>query len=117
MTTLPLNDVMDQINDLTQKFWEHFGLEGSMFYNISDMRDCFWDQGSREFSWWSADELQDAKDESGSDDPDDWDRMYSGHIYGTSVWTTPEFTVAVLDNGCGDRDAYLFANKNRIQRT
>lgn len=43
--------------------------------------------------------------------------MYDGDIYGTSVWTTSEFTVAILDNGCGDRDAYLFDNKNRVQRT
>ena len=114
--TLPLNEVMDQINDLTEKFWKHFG-ESPLPYNICDMRGRFWAQGHQEFSWWSADELQTAKDGSGSDDPLDWDPMYAGDIYGTSVWTTSEFTVAILDNGCGDRDAYLFDNKNRVQRT
>lgn len=115
--TVPLNDVMDQINDLTENFWKHFGVS-PVPYDICDMRGCSWVQRGREFGWWEYEaQLQNEKTTSGSDDPGDWDPMYTGDVYGTSVWTTSEFTVAVLDNGCGDRDAYLFDNKNRIQRT
>lgn len=46
--TVPLNDVMDQINDLTEKFWKHFG-ESPLPYNICDMRGRFWTQGRNEF--------------------------------------------------------------------
>jgi hypothetical protein len=103
---------MDQMNENIKVFWKSFGTD-PMPYNICDMRDYFWIQSRRQFSWWDTESLQTAKDESGSDDPNDWDPYYAGVVYGTSVWTTSDFTVAVLDDGCGNRDAYLFTNKNK----
>ena len=102
------------ISDGRGRILEHFGLN-ELFYNICDMRECYWKAEKHSFGWWDGeDQVEAAKDEAESDDPADWEAMYSKKIYGTSVWSTAEYTLAVLNDGCGNRDAYLFAVAKRV---
>ena len=112
--TRTLEEAMDTLTDADKTIWAHFGLD-PMPYNLCDMRMNPWvRQGARSVGWWeSTEQLQQVQEVAESDDPEDWDIMYGGTIYGTSLWSTAEYTVAVLDDGCGNRDAYLFANKNK----
>lgn len=47
-------------------------------------------------------------------DNDDDDFAYEIDVYGTSIWRRPKIglTFVVGDNGCGDRDMYVFSCKN-----
>jgi hypothetical protein len=111
-----LAKALDALAGADNIIWAHFGLE-SQCYNILDYRACFWAQeGTRTIGWWDGEsQLQDAKNAAESDDPEDWEAMYSGEIRGTSVWVTADYTMAVLHDGCGNQDAYIFANKNKVR--
>lgn len=110
-----LAKALDALASADTLVWAHFGI-GPQPYNICDMQKCFWLQdGTRTFGWWDDEnQLRDANHAAESDDPEDWDVMYSGEVYGTSVWVTADYTLAVLNDGCGNRDAYVFTNKNKV---
>ena len=96
--------------------WQHFGHERPLTYNIVNKLDSRWRDygGGGEIGWWNDDsEWQDALDEAGGD-PYDAEVMYSGDVYGTSVWRTETHTMAVLNDGCGNRDAYVFTNALKV---
>lgn len=110
-----LTPVLDTLSTNTGAFWAHFGIE-PMPYSICDMRACPWRRKAREFGWWETPEqLQTFKNMAGSDDPNDCGVMYSGEVYGTCVWVTSEYTLAILDDGCGNMDACLFSASKRVK--
>jgi hypothetical protein len=108
-----IDQALDVLSGAETALWASFGLKPQP-YNICDKRECRWRRLSDEFGWWDDDsEWQDALDEAGGD-PAETDIMYSGEIYGTSVWKTDTHTACALNDGCGNRDVYIFRNKNEV---
>lgn len=46
-------------------------------------------------------------------DPDDKDDQYSGEIYGTAIFRGEHYTIAVYDNGCGDRKCPILLDNSK----
>jgi len=100
MKTKTVTEALAALEEASKAFWDSFDHE-PLPYNISDETDKCWRVDGFEYQWWDEGAVPD----------DGW----SGEIYGTSVWTNETHTVAVLNNGSGDRDAYVFLNSRRLQ--
>lgn len=101
-----LAKAFDALVEANDTIWAHFGLDPGP-YVILDRRESFWVQETRTFEW--SDDLI------VGGDPADWEATYSGDIRGTSVWSTADYTLTILYDGCGNKDAYVFANKNKVR--
>lgn len=94
-----MKELIQSYDKIRTEIATNFGLD-SLWYNLIIYVDCPWDGSSREFSW-----SEDGEDGSYS----------SCDVYGTSEWVSKcgNYTLYVGDNGCGDRDMYLFSNANK----
>ena len=107
-----INDAMDAYTAAEEALWAHFGM-CPLPYNICDCRESPWLEQDQEIGWREPPGELEAQQEN-SDDPDDLEFEYAGEFYGTSIWRSDTHTIAILDNGGGSRDAYLFLNSKRI---
>lgn len=103
----------DFIRKGNRTIWSHFGVD-SPGYNVMDMRECPWAQSNSRVFWWdNLDQYNECKKE---DEPDEVEIMYSGTTTRDPSWTTSEYTMVLLNDGRGNKDAYLFTNANKVSK-
>ena len=100
-------DLLKKYMDARENLAEYF--DAPIWYNLCIHIDDKWsDYGSEHSSvgW----EYQESADGEG-------DFMYGMEVYGTSRWESKDgkYTLFVGDDGCGNRDCYIFANENKIE--
>lgn len=82
---------------------------GELWYNLIDHTDCIWGEWPNSGFGWS---------EPDDNDPlpgdDDFEFMYGAELYGTSRWEKNGYVLFVGDDGCGNRDMYLFDNNKKV---
>jgi len=94
-----MQDLLESYVSARQALSEYFDND-SLWYNVVIYdKDTWTENGSGDVYW----ELLD-------DDSDDWN--YSIEIYGTSRWESKDgkYTMFVGNDGCGNRDCYVFLN-------
>ena len=110
---MSITQALDALAKAEKTIWSHFDLEPQAL-NIMDKRNCRWRQGIQDVGWWETDlDWSDAITEAGGD-LEDVEPLYAGDIYGTSIWSSRTYTLFVLDDGCGNRDAYVFLNSMEV---
>jgi len=95
-----MEDALQQYIDSRKKLSDYF--EADIWHNvIINIEDKWTDYGQQhgEIAW---------------DFDSEW--MYSFETYGTSKWISKDekYTLFVGDDGCGNRDCYIFLNELKV---
>jgi len=108
-----IGQALDTLATVEKVIWSHFDLEPQAL-NIMDKRNCRWSQGIQDIGWWETDLDWSAAITEAAGNLEDVEPTGSGDVYRTSIWSTKSYTLFVLDDGCGNRDAYIFLNSNKV---
>ena len=96
--------IIDSFFETEREIWKLVGEDEVQYQGVTDGRECsyYLDENEILYRW---------------PDAENNDNYYGGEIYGTAIFRGKKYTIAVYDNGCGDRKCpILLTNSKAVER-
>ena len=92
---MKIKDTIKQYREAKKEIGKYFNTD--IWYNIIFYLDETWAGDEHGFLWGLQDD----------------EFMYGAEVYGTCMWEKGDYVLYVGDDGCGNRDMYLFSKDKK----